>query len=242
MNIHQKILLSLAFFTRLPVARIDAPPPVWTFPVAGALIGLACGGAYYALYWCGLQSGIAALLAVAAQIGLTGALHEDGLADTADGFGGGKDRESRLLIMRDSRIGSYGALALVFSVCLRSYALMLLSQPAVVVAVCIAAGALSRTMIAVAMFALPHARADGLAAWAGKPSRECVLLSVGIACAVAIIAVHIVALKMIALAAFACAGVCALSKRAIGGATGDVYGAVQQMVEITVLVAATTAY
>ena len=118
------ILAALMLLTRLPVrvARPMAPAAFaraygW-FPAVGALVG-AVGG--LVLWGAGgaVPPLAAALLAVAAQVLLTGGLHEDGLADVADGFGGGRDRERRLAIMRDSRIGTYGALALVLGVGLR---------------------------------------------------------------------------------------------------------------------------
>ena len=109
---------ALRFLTRLPVpfARtLDLPPlsqSMRVFPAAGALIGALTGLLLSGLEWSGLPPLVYGALAVAAGLAVTGALHEDGLADTADGFGGGKSRERRLEIMRDSRIGTYGTLAL----------------------------------------------------------------------------------------------------------------------------------
>ena len=104
------------------------------YPVIGALIGL-CGALVYAAGTAaGLTSMLAALLTLGVQIALTGALHEDGLADVADGFGGGRDKMAKLAIMRDSRVGSYGVLALIFSVGLRWSALVALADPLAVAA------------------------------------------------------------------------------------------------------------
>ncbi len=121
---HLKV--GLIFLTRLPI-RYSRPMPVdalaragWTFPLVGALVG-AIGAAVGALaLTAGLGGFPVALLVIGTTILLTGALHEDGLADMADGLGGGETTEEKLEIMRDSRIGSYGVLALVFSVLLRS--------------------------------------------------------------------------------------------------------------------------
>src|SRR5271154_2935905 len=100
MNPYKTILLCLSFFTRLPLSRI-APPmdsvplakTVWAFPIAGAIIGLLCGSAYALFYTLGLATGFCAMLTITFQWWLTGALHEDGLADTADGFAGGYNKE-----------------------------------------------------------------------------------------------------------------------------------------------------
>src|SRR5215469_1055652 len=125
-----ELVAALTFLTRLPLgrARADAPPPsladtVWAFPVAGVVIGAIGGIAYAIARGLALPALAAALIAVATTALVTGALHEDGLADTADGFGGGATREAKLDIMRDSRVGSYGACALTLSLMLRWSAL-----------------------------------------------------------------------------------------------------------------------
>ena len=110
----------------------------------------------------------AAALAVAATVAVTGALHEDGLADVADGFGGGATRERKLEIMRDSRIGTYGVCALILSFILRISALTNLGDPALVTAVLVAAHAAARAPIPAFMRLVPAARTDGLSADAGR--------------------------------------------------------------------------
>jgi hypothetical protein len=114
-------LLALSFLTRLPipfVRTLDMPPLAQAmrfFPLAGALIGCISAGVLIGANMLGLPSLLAAVIALSVGTLVTGALHEDGLADVADGFGGGKTREARLEIMRDSRIGTYGTIALVLS-------------------------------------------------------------------------------------------------------------------------------
>lgn len=246
MKIHQTILLCLSFFTRLPLAGI-APPMdsvplaqiVWAFPIAGAMIGLACGVVYGLFYHLGFAPGLAAILMIAFQLWLTGALHEDGLADTADGFGGGHDKAARLRIMRDSSIGSFGALALIVTVFMRLYALALLAQPVTVVLIAISAGAMSRAMIAMGMYGLPSARPDGLATWAGRASRQQMNVSVGLAGLITVVLLKMPGLILLAVALCVCGAVCLMSKRKIGGITGDVYGAIQQAVETSILIVAT---
>src|SRR5271167_906470 len=134
----EELKVSALFLTRLPFAPatpVDGAATAraaWAFPVAGILIGLI-GAAIYALaHKLGLPAWPSAALSVAATLAATGCLHEDGLADTADGFGGGKTRERKLEIMRDSRIGTYGVCALVLSLLLRVSALASLADPGAV--------------------------------------------------------------------------------------------------------------
>src|SRR3954469_7984778 len=117
--------VALAFYTRLPMAQ---PTPAggvalaragWAVPLVGVLIGALGALAYWIAVRLNLPPLVGATLAVCATLLLTGALHEDGLADPADGFGGGATRQQILDIMRDSRIGTYGALALGITLLLR---------------------------------------------------------------------------------------------------------------------------
>src|ERR1019366_4569859 len=96
--------------TQAPAGIADA---VWAFPIAGAVVGGIGGGVFWGCSALGLPPAVAAVWTLVATLLVTGALHEDGLADTADGFGGGRTREQKLEIMRDSRIGSFGALAVM---------------------------------------------------------------------------------------------------------------------------------
>ena len=120
------VLLAVVFLTRLPVKLgEDTESPklaevIWTFPVVGVFIGALASFVMLIGFQLGLDPLICGLLAVAAQALITGALHEDGLADVADGFGGGNKVVDKLRIMRDSCVGTYGVLALVFSVAIRA--------------------------------------------------------------------------------------------------------------------------
>ena len=138
-------------------------------PLVGALIGLAGGLTYTLALGLGLPPWPAAALALATSIGATGALHEDGLADVADGLGGGRTRADKLRIMRDPRIGSYGTIALVLALLARAGALVALADPSAVVATLVTAGAVSRAALPAVMASLPLARSDGLAAQTGRP-------------------------------------------------------------------------
>ena len=185
--------------------------------------------------WLGLPPWPAAVVALATTIWLSGALHEDGLADVADGFGGGRTREAKLAIMRDSRIGSYGALALVLAVLARAGAIAALAEPAAVAAALVAAGAVSRGALPAVMAALPQARADGLAAKAGRPHPLRAAAALLIAALIALVLLGGTAPAALAAGALAALAVALLARRQIGGHTGDVLGAVQQLTEIGVL-------
>jgi adenosylcobinamide-GDP ribazoletransferase len=239
--------VALAFLTRLPVgdgrgwSEFDLAASVPLFPVVGALIGLAGSIGYALAAWLGLSPWPAAVVALATTIWLTGALHEDGLADVADGCGGGRTREDKLRIMRDPRIGSYGAIALVLALLVRAGALAALAAPWAVAAALVAAGAVSRGALPAVMATLPNARAGGLAAGAGRPHP----LRAGAALlAAALIAVMLLGPAAPAALLAGAAGALAvalLARRQIGGYTGDVLGAVQQLAEIGVLLGALAA-
>src|SRR5262249_45551351 len=155
----------------------DVARASWAFPIAGLVVGLA--GAI--VYWFASRAYVpplpASALAIATTILVTGAMHEDGLADTADGFGGGKSREQKLQIMRDSRIGTYGACALM----LRWSALAEIADPRFVTIALIAAHVSARATLPAFMCLVPPARADGLSSDAGRPPPQSAVIAFGLA-------------------------------------------------------------
>jgi adenosylcobinamide-GDP ribazoletransferase len=205
------------------------------FPVVGALIGAAIGLVCLALRATGLPDLASAALALGAGMILTGALHEDGLADVADGFGGGRDTAAKLEIMRDSRLGTYGAVILLVSFAAKLSALAALPDAQVVYGM-IAAHALARGVLPVMSLNLPYARKDGLAANAGQPGTTVAMVAIAIALIVALLVLSWAntfwAALVTALSALAMAW---LAKRQIGGQTGDVLGAAEQVAETAVL-------
>jgi adenosylcobinamide-GDP ribazoletransferase len=235
---------SILFLTRLRYGR--APPvggaavarAAWAFPIAGVLVGLIGAVVYLLAHRLGLPPWPAAALSVAATMAITGCLHEDGLADTADGFGGGRTRELKLEIMRDSRIGAYGVCALVLSILLRVSALASLDSSLVLAALIAAHGA-ARAILPVFMYFVPPARQEGLSASAGQPTRDSVI-------AAAVLGILIVALclgPVLAIAALifivaVIALLAWLSLAQIDGQTGDILGAVEQVSEIAILLVA----
>jgi adenosylcobinamide-GDP ribazoletransferase len=236
-----ELATAVAFFTRLPTGlapRARLADAAWAFPLAGALLGAVAGIGFVVAEALALPALAAALVAVCLGAGLSGALHEDGLADTADALGCRGGRERRLEIMRDSRIGGYGALALVFSVGLRAAALAALG-PWAGLAALVAAHAVSRAALPLAMTLSPPARADGLGAGAGRPDGAGLRWALGLGLLVAALTLGPgVGLLASALAGAITLAAVGLARRRFGGFTGDVLGAVQQTAEITMLLAA----
>lgn len=230
-------LLAVQFLTRLPVrVAFDAADFLASprhYPAVGALVG-ALGGIVWALApWPPLVS---ALITLGATIALTGGLHEDGLADTLDGLGGVRPKERALEIMRDSRIGTYGVLALILSVGLRVLALAALPWAAVPW-VLIAGGAASRGAMVAAMASGSYLRARGAGSTLSEGIDAATLRLAGGVAAVAVLPLVVVlpwpsVLAGIAGMALGAAAMRAWYQRRLGGYTGDCLGAVQQAAEI----------
>lgn len=229
---------AVMLLTRVPAgwlvgaAAVDPARSVWAYPVVGAALG-AGGAAVFALArWAGMTEALAAVWALVALALLTGALHEDGLADLADGFGGGRNAARKLEIMRDSRVGSYGVLAVVLATALRVAALAALAGvgPAMIVA-----GALSRAGMGVPLLLLRPARDGGLGASVGGRRGPALI---GMAIAVGLAALFVpagAATAAVLSAAAASVGVAWLARAQIGGFTGDVLGGCAVVVECAVL-------
>jgi len=240
-----ELKLGFMFLTRLPLAH-DAPvakgelaQALWTAPLVGIVVGLAGAITFSVVLAWHVPLLLAAVLTLAVTTVLTGALHEDGLADVADGFGGGATRERKLEIMRDSRIGTYGVCALILSFLLRVFAIAELGDNATVLPALIAAHAGGRACIPVFMQIVPPARADGLSADAGAPS-SAVSLAAALIGAMALVACLGIKAAIVALLLLVAVGVCIawLCWRQIQGQTGDVLGALEQAGEMIVLLVA----
>jgi adenosylcobinamide-GDP ribazoletransferase len=243
-----EFLVALRFLTVLPVpfVRTLDPPPLAEamrmFPLAGAAIGAGTGAALGLCNLGGLPQLFSAAVAIGIGLLITGALHEDGLSDVADGFGGGRTREERLDIMRDSRIGAFGTLALGIMLLGRASLLMaLLELPAgdmIVLLAC--AAAFSRALIVDLMWATRPARNDGLSVLAGRPSRNTALFALTLGGLGAGMAAGWVLAPEAGVAALIAGGVMlaavrVLAMRKIGGQTGDVCGAAQVLTELAML-------
>jgi adenosylcobinamide-GDP ribazoletransferase len=240
--------LAAGFLTRLPLGPHGAPQDVslaqtsWAFPLVGVVVGLFGGLAYTLALWLAIPPLPAALIALGVTIVITGGLHEDGLADTADALGGA-DREAKLAIMRDRRIGSFGALALIFSVGLRAASLAAIGEGGHVAAALIAAHAVGRGFLPLVLRGFEPARGDGLGAAAGKPDAAVAWSAAGFAALIACFALDflpgLVALGAAGLVVWLRAGV---AQRQLGGYTGDVLGALEQGGETVVMLVAAAAW
>ncbi len=245
------LMACLRFYSRLnlPAApggasMADFGDALRALPIAGAIIGGAGAAALFCARAVGLPALPAAICAIAALVAVTGALHEDGLADVADGFGGGATREKKLEIMRDSRLGSYGAIALALSLMLRVTSLAAITERGLGLAVfaLLCAGAVSRTAGLLPLLLSAPARRDGAGAAMPRPTEEALRLALILAGAASLpllftgvsVSQGVSAVIAAAAAAFA---VTRLAERQIGGYTGDVLGAAQQAAEIAVLLA-----
>jgi adenosylcobinamide-GDP ribazoletransferase len=239
-----------ALFTSLPLGgqapRFRAADILPTWPVVGLAIGLAAGIDLAVARWLGAGPWLAATVGLLTGVVLTGALHEDGLADTIDAFcAPTTDRERRLEILRDSRIGTFGALAIGFSLLLRVAALAqiasLASTGAALLALA-AAHALSRAVMAWPVNNSRPARSEGLGAALGQPDAAIAGWTLAIGGALAFVCLigfaPLAALLAPPLAVALAAGATAVARERIGGYTGDTLGATQQVVEIAVLVLA----
>ncbi len=236
------LAVAFALLTRLPVgARMaewhgDLGRSVWAFPLVGAAVGATGAAVYWVSQRLGLPASLGAVCTLAAEILVTGALHEDGLADTADGLGGGTSPDRKLEIMRDSRIGTYGALALILSLAARGSAIAGIAQTGTVATALMAAGALGRGGLIVVILLTRPARAKGLATGLRTPHQGRASLGLGLSVATTMLLLPPGLACGIAIAAFGTAiGMGWFARRQIGGYTGDVLGATVVAIECVVL-------
>ena len=239
-------LTAVQFLTRVPVPALTGFQPDWTarsaryFPVVGASVGLVSGVVFVvaSLVWTGL---LPALLATTAGILITGAFHEDGLADTADGLGGGQSPARRLEIMKDSRLGTFGVLALGLGIALKVAALDQMPVGFAIPAL-VAAHAGGRGAAVLAMRVLPYA-GDAASAKVkpvadGVTSGETLtaLLLAGLAVVPCVWLFPVATVSALVGAATLSAGLALLARRLIGGWVGDTLGACEQVFETAFLV------
>ena len=239
-------LFAVEFLSRIPVPKNDAfanrplAEVVWAFPLVGVIIGGSAGLVFLVMLKLGLTPLVCGLFAVITQIFITGGLHEDGIADVADGFGGGHALGEKLKIMRDSQLGTYGVLALVSSFIIRAGLIAGMTTPIMSVLALMTAGAVSRSLVVLAMNKLEMVRKDGLAIRERKPKNEAMYSAMGLGATLAFIFLGANGWVVLAVAFTTTIMVCALANYQIGGQTGDVLGAVQQISEIAVLISIIT--
>ena len=238
----QDILTAVGLLTRVPVPYVEhdttnrPEASTWAYPVAGLVVALLALIVGSVAKWFGLGAEIIAALMLTVMVICTGAMHEDGLADSADGLWGGWTQDRRLEIMKDSRIGTYGVIALVLGLLIRWIALTALVENGVMWAGVIVAAVTSRVPMVALMHLMTNARGKGLSASVGRPDKTTLGYAVIIGLAVSAL---FTGLAVIPLFIFLCAisAACyAIANTKIGGQTGDILGASQQLAEITALI------
>ncbi|BAK83551.1 adenosylcobinamide-GDP ribazoletransferase [Komagataeibacter medellinensis] len=234
----------IGLLSRLPTGWLGGtdlpwsmPRSIWCWPLVGAVLGAAGALTYASLRHCGIAALPGAGWAISLQLLLCGGLHEDGLADMADGCGGGHGRAHKLKIMRDSRVGSYGVMALVVAILVRVGALAAMPGATALVALP-AAGALARAAMVGVLWRLPPARSDGLASTLHHlPATAlvaCLCMAGGLA---AVLLPGTRAVTAVAVAVAATGIMCRLARWQLGGQTGDVLGATAAVTECAILTA-----
>jgi adenosylcobinamide-GDP ribazoletransferase len=233
---------AVQFLTRIPIEVSGRRPSVgrampW-FPVVGALVGALVGGAVAAL-WYGVPPLVAATVAIALGLLVTGAFHEDGLGDVADAFAGGTTIERRLQILKDPRQGTYGVCAIAAALLVRVACVASMPGPGAMFATLVAAGTLGRASSLLLAATVPAATDDGLAASAaGELSSLGAWISIAAAVGITAVAVGWWAAPLALAAGGAALVVGALASSKIGGVNGDVLGATEVISECLCLVVA----
>ena len=238
------IPVALALLTRLPLPHFHYPTQAhrpaargaWAYPLVGILLALIAAGVGEALSRLGATPGLAAFFVLITMVMLSGAMHEDGLADCADGFWGGWTAEKRLRIMKDSVVGTYGVIALVLSLLLRWYLIGELITDGEMIWALVIAACGSRAAMVWVMDSLPTARRDGLSDRTGRPGELATAVAVLLAVLVTVLSPSFSAWRLVLIGLLAALVVRQVAKRKIGGQTGDVLGATQQVTEIGLLI------
>ncbi len=236
----QDLRAGFELLTRLPVpASAQAPrsDAAWCWPIVGVVVSALGLGCAVLATQIGLPVATAALILMAVTAVVSGAMHEDGLADCADGFYGARDKTRRLEIMKDSQIGSYGTLALLLVILMRWTALTALLAAGAFGQIILAA-AFSRAMMAVVMATVPNARGTGLSQLVGRPSVPAAAVAFAMAAVGGVLAVGFRTLTLGLVAMGFAALVAWIARAKIGGQTGDVLGSVQQISELGILLTA----
>ena len=236
---------AIGLLTRLPVkvdmdkAQQRGARAAWAYPLAGLVIAVFAGLLAEVLLRLGTPAPLVAALVLGLSVVLTGAMHEDGLADSADGLWGGWTRERRLEIMKDSHIGAYGVIALVLGLLIRWAALSMVIESHLWLALVISA-VLSRAGMTALMAWLPNARVGGLSHSVGRPQLVHAVVAGVIAVGIAFALAPGLAPVLSLLTAATVLGCALVAKAKINGQTGDILGATQQLSEIVVLIGLAT--
>lgn len=231
------LLSAFGLLSRLPLPNHQGTgaASAWAWPLVGVVLGALGAALATGALWLGVTPGVTAVLVLALGAMLTGGLHEDGLSDTADGLFGGWTRERRLEIMKDSRVGSYGVLALVLVTLARWSALTAVLVHGGHWEALVVTGALSRAPMALVMALLPNARGEGLSHATGRPSPVTALMGLALAAGLAVALTGWTAVALVFAALGVSLWLAFTALRKIGGQTGDILGATQQLAEVACL-------
>ena len=235
-----EIQVAFMLLTRLPAGHLSAHVPSlaaarWAFPVVGAVIGAITASAYLVFTSAGIPFVLSAILAFGVTILATGALHEDGLADSADGLGGGLDKDKKLEIMKDSRIGSYGVLALGLVMAARIGSLAEIEASFHLIWSMASIGMISRLIMVLYLDFLPAARSTGLGKDASNPDSARLLIAIALTLPALVYSFIFLPILLVVVAIVA-GGFGWLAWRQIGGQTGDICGAGQVLSETASLI------
>ena len=242
----EELGLAIGLLTRLPLPQFEnrteatMASAFWAYPLAGALIGLAAAGVFWVAIAIGFSSLVAALLAIAMSVIASGGFHEDGLSDFWDGLGGGRTREDKLAIMRDSHIGAYGVLALLLTLGLQTALIIDLHHYAgltTVICALIAVELTARGAIAIPAASLNPARQDGLGQSLNGLKSETLIMAVLIAIAIPAALLGLNGLILVAGGIAGAAVITMLAGYYLNGFTGDVLGATAVTAKLTAFAA-----
>jgi adenosylcobinamide-GDP ribazoletransferase len=235
------ILSAFGLLTRLPMPEREPGAvqmlsrSVWAYPLVGAGVGALSALIWFAAQLAGFSLTLSAGLALTAQVLMTGALHEDGLADFADGLGARRGKDKALAVMRDSRIGTYGVIALILVLGLRWGGIAGLALHSVLAGL-ICSALLGRLAMVALLAVMKPARFDGLGASVANPPRRAVIAAVVISVLLVALQLPLLTAALVLLGtASAVAIIVLLARKHIGGYTGDVLGAGEQLAQTTVL-------
>ena len=237
----KNIVRAISLTTRIPVnpdfinhtdSKTDTS---WAYPIVGIILAIPISILGYILLTLGFDSGVISAVLIITLIFLTGAMHEDGLADTSDGFWGGWNGDARLEIMKDSRIGAYGVIALIFSFLLKWYCLKLITDENFLFTAVIVSCTLSRSLMTFYMWATPNAKDSGLSFDAGNPEDISAITASLIGIIITLLFMGLTGVFLLLLSFSIVWLLRLLSLKKINGRTGDTIGAVQQISDITIL-------
>lgn len=238
-RIIEDLRAAFMLLTRIPVRWDKETPPdlnrcLWTYPIVGMVVALVGVCVYGGGIFIHLPNGVSVLLSIAVMIIVTGAFHEDGLADTLDGFGGGLTAEKKLEIMRDSRIGTYGGLGLIIVIGLKAAVLWSMAYYQFMAALLVGAS-LSRFMIILILRILPPAREGGLSVNAGRPSNNTILVGLSTPLLISMLLLDLrTSLIVVAVAVIITWLFSRFTFKQVGGFSGDILGATQQISEVAI--------